>query len=175
MAEGERPEGPPQTPGTPGGDGASPPPLDESIRAIGEAGRASLGATVDAVRALRGLISADLALARSAAGRGLAWAGAAVVFGATGWLLATAAGVALMQRMGLTWLSALSIAALFNLVVTGLAAWGASHYFDYMGLHATRRQLSRLGLFDEHGHDVDDPDDGTTAATPSAPAGEPRA
>ena len=68
------------------------------------------------------------------------------------------------------WLSALAVATLLNLAITGLAAWRASRFFDYMGLHATRRQLSRLGLFDEHGEDVDDP-----AATAAPPAGEPRA
>ena len=29
------------------------------------------------------------------------------------------------------------------------AAWKVGRYFDYTGMHATRRQLSRLGLFDE--------------------------
>ena len=89
MSEGERP-------GPPGGAGA--PPLDETLRTIAEAGKASLGATRDSLRALRALVSADLALARSALGRGIAWAGVAIVFGASAWLLATAAGVALMQR-----------------------------------------------------------------------------
>ena len=154
------------------------PPLDESIRAIGAAGRATLSAHGDSLRALRALFSADVALARSALGRGLAWAGVAVVFGASAWLLATAAGVALMQRLGLSWLASLSVAALFNLAITGLAAWRTSRFFDYMGLHATRRQLSRMGLFDEHGGDDDgdgpeDGDDrgrGTGDANASAPA-----
>lgn len=148
MSEGERP-------GPPGGAGA--PPLDETLRTIGEAGKASLGATRDSLRALRALVSADLALARSALGRGIAWAGVAIVFGASAWLLATAAGVALMQRFGLSWLASLSIAAVFNLAITALAAWRTSRFFDYMGLHATRRQLSRMGLFDEHGDDLDEP------------------
>ncbi|MBO9716653.1 MAG: hypothetical protein J7507_07545, partial [Pseudoxanthomonas sp.] len=69
--------------------------------------------------------------------------------------------------------------------VTGLAAWRTARFFDYMGLHATRRQLSRMGLFDEHddekgGDDGDRPPGDrdapradsvaaslTTAATPS--------
>ena len=152
MSEGERP-------GPPGGAGA--PPLDETLRTIGEAGKASLGATRDSLRALRALVSADLALARSALGRGIAWAGVAIVFGASAWLLATAAGVALMQCFGLSWLASLSIAAVFNLCITALAAWRTSRFFDYMGLHATRRQLSRMGLFDEygdeHGDDLDEP------------------
>lgn len=169
MAEDPRPGEQPAAPGTPGEGAAVPPPsLEESLRAVGEAGSASLGATVDALRAMRGLVSADLAMARSAAGRGLAWGGAAVVFGATAWLLATAWAVALLERLsGLSWLSALAIATVFNLGITGLAAWRASRFFDYMGLHATRRQLSRLGLFDEHGEDVDGPPAAADAATSS--------
>ncbi|MBE2291309.1 MAG: phage holin family protein [Xanthomonadales bacterium] len=175
MAQDPRPGDIADATGAPGegeGSAAPPPPsLEESLRAVSDAGSASLGATVDTLRALRGLISADLAMARSAAGRGLAWTAAAVVFGATAWLLATAWIVALLERMsGLSWLSALAVATLLNLAITGLAAWRASRFFDYMGLHATRRQLSRLGLFDEHGEDVDDP-----AATAAPPAGEPRA
>ena len=108
-------------------------------------------------------------MARSAAGRGLAWGGAAVVFGATAWLLATAWMVSLLERVnGLSWLSALAIATVFNLAITALAAWRAARFFDYMGLHATRRQLSRIGLFDEHGEDVDDPaPTPTPVATPA--------
>jgi hypothetical protein len=164
MSEGERPG---DTAG-PAGDAATPP-LDESLRTVADAGKASLGATRDALRSLRALLSANIALARSALGRGIAWAGVAIVFGASAWLLATAAGVALMQRSGLSWLASLSIAALFNLVVTALAAWRTARFFDYMGLHATRRQLSRMGLFDEHGED-DGPDAGPgTGNAPGAP------
>ncbi|MCY1381602.1 hypothetical protein D9M69_695290 [compost metagenome] len=68
----------------------------------------------------------------------------------------------------------MSIAALFNLAITGLAAWRTARFFDHMGLHATRRQLSRLGLFDE---DNPDEDDDAAAAMPPVPAstdGEPR-
>jgi hypothetical protein len=160
MSEGERAEGG-------AGEPAGTPPLDESIRAIGKSGRASLGATVDSLRALRKLVSADLSLARSAMGRALAWTGVAVVFGATGWLLITAAGVAVLQGFGMSWLGSLSVAAVVNLAVTGLAMWRAARFFDYMGLHATRRQLSRLGLFDEHddGHDQEK-DRGDSIRTP---------
>ncbi|KAF1684430.1 phage holin family protein [Pseudoxanthomonas taiwanensis] len=146
---------------------APPPPLDESLRQIGQAGRATLQAWGEVLRPLRALLSADLALARSAMGRALAWAGVAIGFGASAWLLAPAAGVALMQQLGLSWLASLSIAALFNLAVTALAAWRTSRYFDWMGLHATRRQLARMGLFDE-----DDDGDGDAEA-PTAPPPSP--
>lgn len=159
MSEGER-NG---DAGQPAGDT---PPIDESIRQLGAAGREALDATGESLRALRGLLSADIAMARSAMGRALAWVGVAVVFGASAWLLATAAAVALMQRMGLSWFTALCVAAVFNAAITALAAWRTSRFFDYMGLHATRRQLSRMGLFQEEDEDAD-------PANPSAPATAP--
>jgi hypothetical protein len=162
VSEGDRPQEP-----APGPAAGPTPPLDESIQAIGQAGKESLAASRDALKALRALFSADLALARSAMGRALAWTGVAVVFGASTWLLATAASVAVMQRMGLSWLSSLCIAALFNLVVTALAAWRTSRFFDHMGLHATRRQLARMGLFDEA--DEDDEDKPAPGAPPPGP------
>ncbi len=143
------------------------PPIDETIRRVGTAGREAMGATGDSLRALRSLLSADIAMARSAMGRALAWTGVAVVFGASAWLLATAAAVALMQSFGLSWLSSLSIAALFNVAVTALAAWRTARFFDYMGLHATRRQLSRMGLFQEDDEDGDPAD--TAPPTPPSP------
>ncbi|KAF1698293.1 phage holin family protein [Pseudoxanthomonas suwonensis] len=155
--------------GDAGQQAGSPPPLDESLRQVGAAGREALGATGDSLRALRALLSADIAMARSAMGRALAWTGVAVVFGASAWLLATAAAVALMQRLGLSWLSALCIAALFNLAVCGLAAWRTARFFDYMGLHATRRQLTRMGLFQEDDEEDDVPPSPSPAPAP-APA-----
>ena len=149
MAEGERRDDIPDgagAQGTPGdgAGGAPPPPLDESLRAVSDAGRATLGATADALRSLRALFSADIALARSALGRGIAWAGVAVVFGASAWLLITGALIALMQRFGFSWLQSLSLAAFVSLAMTAFAAWRVSRYFDYTGMHATRRQLSQL-------------------------------
>jgi|GEM_PF-63647 len=171
MSEGERPGDAP----APGRDAGAPPPLEDSLRAVSDAGKATLGATRDSLRSLRALLSADLALARSALGRGIAWAGVAIVFGASAWLLATAAGVALMQRFGLSWLASLSIAALFNLAITGLAAWRTSRFFDYMGLHATRRQLTRMGLFDEHDDEDDDRGNGGNGGNDTGEREAPRA
>lgn len=131
------------------------PGIDESVRAINDARREAVAATRSSARALRSLVSADFALARSAFGRALAWSGAAIVFGASAWLLLTGAIVALLQAAGLSWLLSLSLCALFNFLVAGLAAWRVSHYFDYTGMHATRRQLSRLGLFDESDDELD--------------------
>ena len=125
------------------------PHLDESVRRVGASGKAALESARDTGRALRSLVSADLALARSAIGRALAWVAVAIVFGASAWLLVVGALIAVLQRLGWSWLQSLSFAALLSLVVTAVAAWRTLHYFDRAGLHATRRQLARLGIGDE--------------------------
>ena len=131
-------------------DGAQKAPhLDESVRRLGASGKAALDSARDTGRALRRLVSADLALARSAIGRALAWVAVGIVFGASTWLLVVGALIAVLQRLGWSWLQSLSVAAALSLAVTAVAAWRTIHYFDRAGLHATRRQLSRLGIGDE--------------------------
>jgi len=146
------------------------PHLDESIRRIRAATSETFSSGLDSGRALRKLVSADFALSRSALGRGLAWAAVAVVFGASAWLLTMGAAIALLQSWGLSWLASISIATLISLVVTCIAAWRVSVFFDYAGMHATRRQLSRLGMFSESGHDDDD--DGDAPASPASTPGQ---
>ena len=139
-------------------DTETPPPPDliDSLKEVGEAGRAAYGSAKDTGRAMRALVSADFALARSAFGRALAWAGVAIVFGASAWLLMAATLIALLQSWGLSWLQALLITSLLSLAVTGYAIWRVSYFFHHTGMHATRRQLSRLGLFDETDEAADD-------------------
>lgn len=137
-------------------DARKPDGIDESLRAIGSEGRATLDAALDTGRALRRLASADFALARSALGRALAWTGVAIVFGASSWLLLMGVLIALLQALGMSWLGSIASAALLSLVVAGIAVWRVSVFFDMAGMHATRRQLSRLGLFQEHDDDGDD-------------------
>jgi len=145
------------------------PDLTESLRQVATAGREAFGASKDTGRALRRLVSADLALARSALGRGLAWTGVAVVFGASSWLLLTGALIALLQRFGWSWLQSLSLAAFVSVAVTGLAIWRVMYFFDNAGLHATRRQLTRLGWFDEPGKDAAEEDDIPAPSIPEPP------
>ena len=134
-----------------------PPGIDETVRTLGREGRATLDAALDTGRALRQLASADFALARSSLGRALAWTGVAIVFGASSWLLLMGALIALLQAFGMSWLGAISCAALLSLAVGALAVWRVTVFFDMAGMHATRRQLSRLGLFNEDdGLDEDD-------------------
>lgn len=130
-----------------------PPSIDEAYRDIADAGREGLSAALDTGRALRGLLIADLALARSALGRALLWVSVAIVFGASSWLLLMAALIALLQGLfGWSWLASMSTAAGLSLIVTGVGVWQALRYFEYTRLSATRRQLRRLGL----GHDDED-------------------
>lgn len=135
------------------GERPAPASLEESLRRVADAGREGLSAAFDSGRAWRGLVAADLSLARSALGRALAWVGVAIAFGASSWLLLMAALVSLLQRFGLSWLAALSIAALLSVGVTVFAGWRAVVYFEHTRLDATRRQLARLGLGDR---DADD-------------------
>lgn len=138
------------------GDNA--PHLDESIRQVGAAGRATVDSAKYTLRSLRRLASMDFALARSAFGRALAWSGVAIVFGASAWLLMAGTLIALMQRWGMSWFHSLLITSIISLAVTGYAMWRVSFFFRHTGMHATRRQLSRLGLFDEPTEEGPDPD-----------------
>ena len=131
------------------------PHIDESARRIGAAGKASFDAAIDTGRALRRLLISDLALARSAFGRAMAWVGVAIVFGASAWLLLMGAAIALLQALGWSWLASIGVCALLSGAVAAVAAWRVSRFFDYTGLHATRRQLARLGIGDEDDIDED--------------------
>lgn len=139
-------------------DPAATPSLEDSIRQVTSASRRTADAAKHSLRSLRRLASADFALARSAFGRALAWSGVAIVFGASAWLLMAATLIALLQSWGMSWLQALLITSLLSLLVTALAAWRVSFFFQHTGMHATRRQLSRLGLFDEPSEEDPDAD-----------------
>ena len=135
-------EGPDQGAGDP-----APPDLTESLRQVGAAGRASLGAAGDAAKAFRTLLIADVSLARSALGRTLALTGVAIAFGASAWLLLMATTVVYLTRgLGWSWSLALLGTALLSLAITAVAAWQGMRYFEHTRLKATRRQLARLGI-----------------------------
>ncbi|MCG8275460.1 phage holin family protein [Stenotrophomonas sp. NLF4-10] len=145
---------PPETEPAP----APAPGLEESIRQVGDAGRETLQSARQTLRSLRRLASADFAMARSAFGRALAWSGVAIVFGASAWLLLAATMIAFLHYVGLSWFVSLLLTSLASLAVTGWAIWRVSYFFHHTGMHATRRQLSRLGLFDEPAEDDPDAD-----------------
>jgi len=121
--------------------------LAESLRQIGAAGRAGLGAASDAAKALRILVSADLSLARSAFGRALAFTAVAIAFGGSAWMLLMAALTAVLHdALDWSWTLSLGVCAFLSLVVTALGVWRAIHYFEHTRMQATRRQLARLGI-----------------------------
>ena len=123
------------------------PELVESLREVGAAGRARLGAARDAAKAFRTLLIADVSLARSALGRTLALTGVAIAFGASAWLLLMATLIVFLNgKLGWSWSLALLITALLSLAITGVAAWQGMRYFEHTRLQATRRQLARLGI-----------------------------
>lgn len=135
--------------GADAGDGAPRPKqgIDDAVRELGAAGRATLEAGRDAGKAFRILLAADVSLARSAFGRTLALTGVAIAFGASAWLLLMAALiVALSRGLGMPWALALLLTALLSVAVTVAAAWMATRYFEHTRLKATRRQLARLGI-----------------------------
>lgn len=133
--------------GAPGAGDPTPPDLAESLRQVGAAGRASLGAAGDAAKAFRTLLIADVSLARSALGRTLALTGVAIAFGASAWLLLMATLIVYLTRgLGWSWSLALLGTALLSLAITAFAAWQGMRYFEHTRLQATRRQLARLGI-----------------------------
>lgn len=126
---------------------ASEPDLIESLRQLAETSRAGLGATGDALRALRALISAEVSLARSAFGRTLAFTGVAIAFGASAWLLLMAALIVfLAQKAGLPWSASLLLTGALSALIAVVGGWRAMRYFEHTRLQATRRQLARLGV-----------------------------
>lgn len=162
----------PDNAGDAGVDQEPPPHLDESVRRVAAAGRETLGANRDTLRALRLLVGADLALARGAVARALPWAAMAVVFALSTWLSLLAVLVTAFHAAGLGWLASTALAAVVSLVATGLAAWRMAAYLRHAGLQATRRQLSRLRLRTDDGSgDGDDGQDHGTRPVPARPEG----
>lgn len=124
-----------------------PPDLIESLRQLGDTGRAGFSATGDAFSALRALLAADISLARSAFGRTLAFTGVAIAFGASAWLLLMAALITFLAlKVGLPWSLSLLLTGLLSAGISVFGGWSAMRYFEHTRLQATRRQLARLGV-----------------------------
>lgn len=128
--------------------GAAPhPDIAEALREFSASGKAGLKAANDVAKALRILVAADFALARSAFGRTLALMAVAIAFGASSWLLLMASLiVGLTRGLGWSWTLALLLTAVMSGIATGLAGWMAARYFEHTRMQATRRQFARLGM-----------------------------
>lgn len=128
-------------------DPGPPPDLDESLRQLGATAGAGYTAFKDAGKAFRTLLSADIALARSAFGRTLAFMSVAIALGASAWLMLMGALVSwLALGLGWPWPLAFSVPALVSIALTAYGAWRAMVYYEHMRMRATRRQLARLGI-----------------------------
>lgn len=150
------------------------PGIDDAVRELGAAGRATFEAGRDAGKAFRILLAADISLARSAFGRTLALTAVAIAFGASAWLLLMAALIVGLSRgLGMPWALALLLTAVLSIAATVAAAWLATRYFEHTRLKATRRQLARLGI-GELADFMPDPADGASAseAAATAPVGD---
>ena len=147
------------SPGPDGADQEPAPHLDESVRRVAAAGRETFGAGRDTARALRRLVGADLALARGAIVRALPWAVLALLFAFSTWLMLLAVMVTALHALGLGWLAATAASAAISLAATALAGWRVAAYLRHAGLQATRRQLSRFGLFQDGEEEQDDATD----------------
>ncbi|MEO5828844.1 MAG: phage holin family protein [Luteimonas sp.] len=140
--------------------------IDDAVREVGAAGRATLNAGRDAGKAFRILLAADISLARSAFGRTLALTGVAIAFGASAWLLLMATLVFWLNRgLGMSFSVSLLLTALLSVAGTALAAWAATRYFEHTRLKTTRRQLARLGIGELAGMM---PDPGSSVPTEAA-------
>lgn len=142
-----------------------PPDILEAFRQVSEGGKASFAATFASTRALRSLLLADLALARSALGHGLAFTAVAVVLGAVGGLLLMAALVTVLAtKIGLSWWFSLLLVGLLCFSATVFSAWRAMRYFEHTGLQATRRQLAKIGIGEREASPATAADGGDTPA-----------
>ncbi|MCE7032036.1 phage holin family protein [Lysobacter sp. GX 14042] len=146
-----------------GGEEVDPrPDLLQALREIGEGSRASLDAAGEVAKSLRSLVAADVALARSAAGRAAVAGGVALVGGVTAWLFLMGTLVMLLRSTGLSWWLSMLLPALASLVIAGIGGWLAIGYYEHTRLQATRRQLARLGI-GELSRFVSDPDSARSA------------
>lgn len=164
-------------PGPGAGEDQPRPDLLEALREIGEGSRASLEAAGDVAKSLRSLVVADVALARSAAGRAAVAGGVAMIGGVTAWLFLMGTLVMVLRSAGMSWWLSMLLPALVSLVVAGVAGWIAVAYFEHTRLQATRRQLARLGIGELSGF-VSDPDSARSARedtkqVPGDPTGQP--
>ena len=126
---------------------AASPGIADALKELGDTGKATWAAGREAATAFRILITADFALARSAAGRTLALTAVAIIFGASAWLLLMASLIAwLSLNVGWAWWLSLLVCGGSSLLLTVGAGWLATHYFEHTRMKATRRQLARLGI-----------------------------
>lgn len=135
--------------------GATPPGIGEAFSTLGQAGRDSVDSGRDMARAMRRLVTAEVAQARIVLARAAVWLGIAVAFGASAWLLLMAALITGLHALGLSWLAATSISAAVSLLVAAIGAWQALRYFEMARFESTRKQLAHLSRRDAEDEEDD--------------------
>lgn len=125
------------------------PGIGEAFATLGQAGRDSVDSSRDMARAMRRLVTAEVAQARIVLGRAAVWLAVAVAFGASTWLLLMAALITALHALGLGWLAATSVSALVSLVIAAIGGWQAMRYFEMARFEATRKQLAHLSRRDD--------------------------
>jgi len=127
-----------------GTESAAKPGLVDSLSQVNQAGQQTLDSATQALHALRGLLSADLALARGALRQALVWSAAVVVFATSAWLLLILALTIFIQELGLPWPLALLLSGFTSLIAAFVALGRVRFYLRHTDLAATRRQLTKL-------------------------------
>jgi len=120
------------------------PDLVDSLHQVNQAGQQTLDSATQTLSALRDLLSADLALARSALRKALLWSAAVVVFATPAWLLLLLAITVLLTQLNVALPVALLLSGLISLMATVLALGMVKFYLRHSNLAATRRQLAKL-------------------------------
>jgi len=126
------------------GNNAANPGIIESLTQVNQASQQTLDSATQAFNALGNLLSADVALARSALRKALLWSAVVVVFATTAWLLLILAVTVLMQWSGLPWPVALLLSGLISVIAAFIALHRVRFYLRHTDLAATRRQLAKL-------------------------------
>lgn len=119
-----------------------PPPLGESARTVYEAARNVAGAWGGNFAALRRLLLADIALAKTALVHGLVLLFAAAILFGTAWVLLTLLAVWGLHLAGAGWGWAIAVPMIVSVGLGAFAIWQAAKALQLADLDASRRQLT---------------------------------
>jgi uncharacterized membrane protein YqjE len=128
----------------------TPPPLTESARSVFDAAHNIAGAWGGTFTALRRLLVADLALAKTALVHGLVLLLVAAILFGTAWVLLTAFAVWALHKAGIGWGFSIGVPFILSVTLGALFFWRAAKALRLADLDASRRQLTLwFGTSDE--------------------------
>lgn len=125
---------------------ASPEPLPwkEAASRIVAAGEGLGGDLGGAAKAFGALVSAEVALSRSALVRVLVLTAVGIILGTSAWLYSMAMTVLGLRALGLAWWAAVGIPTLLSFVAALLCLWLARRALDNARFKRTRHVLAKL-------------------------------